>query len=142
MRAGKLLLLQARKILNESRRMHEIVHELNEHTSCRLKIGVIPTLAPYLLLYFVKPLLEQHPELEVHIEEMNTQTITESWKKEQIDVGILVTPLQVSLVALDFFPRQKLLYALQNEILQSLPESLKKSGGVACFCVDRLLFFF
>ncbi|MDX1942618.1 MAG: LysR substrate-binding domain-containing protein [Saprospiraceae bacterium] len=93
-KAGVLMLQQARKILNESRRMHEIVAELNEQISGRLNIGIIPTLAPYLLPYFVKPLLEKYADLELNIEEMNTQTITESLKNEQIDLGILVTPLQ------------------------------------------------
>jgi LysR family hydrogen peroxide-inducible transcriptional activator len=95
-KAGALLIQQARKILNEARRMQEIVRELNDQIAGRLNIGIIPTLAPYLLPYFVKNLLEQYPALELHIEEMNTQTITGQLKREQIDVGILVTPLQES----------------------------------------------
>lgn len=93
-KAGILLIQQSRKILNESRRLHEIVSELNEQTSGRLNIGIIPTLAPYLIPYFVKPLLEKYPNLEISIEEMTTQAITENLKNERIDVGILVTPLQ------------------------------------------------
>jgi LysR family hydrogen peroxide-inducible transcriptional activator len=115
-KAGELLIQQARRTLNESRRMYEIVHELNERTTGRLKIGIIPTLAPYLLPYFVKPLLEEHPELEVHIEEMNTQTITESLKNEQIDVGILVTPLQEShLLELPLFTERFYGYVAASE---------------------------
>ncbi|HMP13626.1 MAG TPA: LysR substrate-binding domain-containing protein [Saprospiraceae bacterium] len=93
-KAGALILEQARRILNESRRLHEIVAELNEQTAGRLHIGIIPTLAPYLLPYFVKPLLEKHPELTLNIEEMTTQAIVSHLKNERIDAGILVTPLR------------------------------------------------
>lgn len=93
-RAGALIIQQARKILNESRRLREIVSELNEQTTGRLNIGIIPTLAPYLLPYFVKPLLDRYPELELNIEEMTTERITQNLKDERIDLGILVTPLQ------------------------------------------------
>ena len=93
-KAGALIIQQARKILNESRRMREIVSELNEQTTGQLNIGIIPTLAPYLLPYFVKPLLDRYPELELNIEEMTTERITQNLKDERIDLGILVTPLQ------------------------------------------------
>ncbi len=128
-KAGELLIQQARKILNESRRMYEIVRELNQRTAGRLNIGIIPTLAPYLLPYFVKPLLEKYPDLELNIEEMNTQTITESLKNEQIDLGILVTPLQEKGIReMPLFTEKFYVYAADNEGIYKkkyiLPEDL------------------
>ncbi len=93
-KAGALIIQQARKIMNETQRLREIVAEVNEQTTGQLSIGIIPTLAPYLLPYFVKPLLDRHPDLELKIEEMTTERIVQSLAEEQIDMGILVTPLQ------------------------------------------------
>lgn len=115
-KAGVLIIQQARKILNESRRLHEIVAELNEQTSGRLHIGIIPTLAPYLIPYFVKPLLEKYPDLELNIEEMTTQAITENLKNERIDVGILVTPLQeTGIREIPIFTESFYAYISENE---------------------------
>ena len=59
-----------------------------------LRIGIIPTLAPYLLPMFLQPFLTKYPEIKIKVKEMTTDVIIEKLKAGKIDAGLLVTPLQ------------------------------------------------
>lgn len=90
---GKALLKQARNVLNEARKLDEIIKQHQGKISGELKVGIIPTLAPYLLPRFAGQLVRKYPELSLSVKELQTHQIIEYLKKDRIDVGILVTPL-------------------------------------------------
>lgn len=90
---GLPILEQARVILRELAKLHEITRQQRETVSGELSIGIIPTLAPYLLPLFLKPFLEKYPPVRLKIYEHTTETIVEKLKKGQLDTGLLVTPL-------------------------------------------------
>jgi LysR family hydrogen peroxide-inducible transcriptional activator len=58
-----------------------------------LKVGVIPTLAPYLLPLFIPSFTKNYPNVKLIISEMTTDIIINKLREGKIDVGILVTPL-------------------------------------------------
>lgn len=58
-----------------------------------LRIGIIPTLAPYLVPLFLPRMLKRYKELHLSIEELTTNTIVERLSRERLDVGIMATPL-------------------------------------------------
>ena len=58
-----------------------------------LKLGIIPTLAPYLVPLFIQRFLKEYPDVSLHISEFTTNSIIERLKNGLLDVGILVTPL-------------------------------------------------
>ncbi len=58
-----------------------------------LRIGIIPTIAPYLLPRFTGNFKRNHPNIHIKIEETVTERIVELLKKDLLDIGILVTPL-------------------------------------------------
>jgi LysR family hydrogen peroxide-inducible transcriptional activator len=58
-----------------------------------LKIGVIPSIAAYLLPKFLGNLARKHPGIKISVQELLTEEIVENLRTEKIDVGILVTPL-------------------------------------------------
>ena len=90
---GEKILKQARTILRESERLQNIVEsETGEYTGT-LKIGIIPTIAPYLLPMFLKSFTEKYPNLELVIDEITTGDIIKGIRKDLIDVGILALPL-------------------------------------------------
>jgi LysR family hydrogen peroxide-inducible transcriptional activator len=91
---GKQLIEQARKILSEKQRMDEMVTEQKGIVSGELKIGIIPTLAPYLLPLFVQRFNKRYPLVRLVVNELTTDTIISRLKEGKIDMGILVTPLQ------------------------------------------------
>lgn len=92
--AGTEIIEQARKILSEKNRVHEIVQHKKDMLTGELKIGIIPTLAPYLLPLFVKPFTKKYPHIKLVVHEMTTENVVIKLKESNIDVGILVTPLQ------------------------------------------------
>mgnify|MGYP005756428831 FL=1 len=91
---GKEIIAQARVILAESKKIQEIVQGQNQDLAGELKIGVIPTLAPYLIPLFITGFLEKYPNVHITVQEMLTDQITEKLKLELLDVGLLVTPLE------------------------------------------------
>lgn len=90
---GQRIILQARKIISESKRFKEIIHEEKGIVSGELKIGIIPTLAPYLLPLFLKDFIRTYPLIKLNIHEYTTDVIIQKLKAEELDAGILATPL-------------------------------------------------
>lgn len=92
---GELLVHQARVILNESQRFSDIINDDKGEVKGEVTIGVIPTLAPYLIPLFLKKFSQKFPSLTIQIEELQTEHILERFKNNTIDVGLLVTPLEM-----------------------------------------------
>ena len=90
---GQTVLAQARAILHEVAKLHEATRQQREALSGNLSIGIIPTLAPYLLPLFLKPFLEKYPAVHLKIHEHTTSALVEKLKKGQLDAGLLATPL-------------------------------------------------
>ena len=91
---GEEILAQARANLQGMRRIKEIIAEQASEVKGQLRIGIIPTLAPYLLPLFVKDFLEQYPLVQLSIEELVSEQIIQKLQQDNLDVGILVTPLK------------------------------------------------
>ena len=91
---GEKIITQARMVVLESRKIRELVEEEKEEVAGELRLGVIPTLAPYLVPRFVAAFLEKYPKVRLHIEEQVTETVLESLKHGKLDVGIIVTPAE------------------------------------------------
>jgi LysR family hydrogen peroxide-inducible transcriptional activator len=92
--AGKEIIEQARKILAEKNVIGEIIQAKQGIITGELRIGIIPTLAPYLLPLFVQGFNKKYPQVKLIVNEMMTEYIVNRLREGRIDVGILVTPLQ------------------------------------------------
>lgn len=90
---GAELIEQAKRIMAERDLMQEIIHTNKNSINGSLRIGIIPTLAPYLLPLFVHSFVSKYPEVKLHISEMTTDIILQRLKEGTIDAGVLVTPL-------------------------------------------------
>lgn len=91
--SGKEIIAQARKILAEMDVMKNIVDSRNGIHSGELKVGIIPTLAPYLLPLFVQSFANKYPRVKLIVTEMTTEQIIARLREGRLDVAILVTPL-------------------------------------------------
>ncbi len=91
--SGKEVITQARKILAEVDVLQNIVDQRHGTHSGELKIGIIPTLAPYLLPLFVQSFTRKFPGVKLTVNEMTTEVIIARLREGRIDVAILVTPL-------------------------------------------------
>lgn len=92
--AGRAIIEQARRILGEKQVISEIVQEKKGVLTGELRIGIIPTLAPYLLPLFVQNFSEKYPQIKLIVNELTTEMVVARLREGRIDVGILVTPLQ------------------------------------------------
>jgi len=92
--SGKEILVQARKILAEYDVMLNLIQEKKGILTGELKVGIIPTLAPYLLPLFVQSFTKKYPKVKLIITEMVTDMIKLRLNEGKIDAAIMVTPLQ------------------------------------------------
>lgn len=90
---GDALIAQARVVLREAGQLKELVTELHTGTAGTYRLGIIPTLAPYLLPLFLARFADEHPQARLVIDERQTTSILDALRKGQLDVGILAGPL-------------------------------------------------
>ena len=85
---------QAKNILTQRDVLRELIEYKKGTLTGELRIGIIPTLAPYLLPLFIQQFARQYAKVKLVISEITTDSIIHSLKEGTIDAGILVTPLQ------------------------------------------------
>lgn len=90
---GRKIVDQARLVLAETKKINEIISTNKNVVSGTLKLGIIPSIAPYLLPLFIGKLTKAHPHLEVKIKELITEDILEQLDNERLDIGIISTPV-------------------------------------------------
>ncbi|MEO1053207.1 MAG: LysR substrate-binding domain-containing protein [Bacteroidota bacterium] len=95
---GKRIIEQAKVVINESKRISEIISDEKNVIVGELKVGIIPTIAPYLLPLFISRFIEKYPGIKLQVEELITEQIAEKLRNETLDVGILVTPYEDDLL--------------------------------------------
>lgn len=115
---GKRIIAQARVVLQDTERMRDIVLEEKGQLSGELNIGIIPTLAPYIIPLFINSFMRQYPDVKLRISEITTESIIRKLQQYTLDVGLLATPLNnTALVEQPLFYEQFVVYASSEEKL-------------------------
>lgn len=91
---GEKLIAQAQKIMSEVRLFQHLPQQIAAEPEGELHIGIISTLAPYLLHLILPTFLTQYPKVKLVVKEFGTAQILEALSKGTLDCGILATPLQ------------------------------------------------
>lgn len=91
---GVKVLEQARIILQDARKITDIVQFQETSLSGKFRVGVIPTVAPYLVPRFLHSFLSEHPDVELVFEESLTATILDGLNNDELDAGIIATPVE------------------------------------------------
>lgn len=86
---GHIVIERAREAIMAYNNIKEGVAELKGSVAGRIRLGVIPTIAPYLLPRFVHSFGEKFPQVELEIKEMITPDIIRAIDHDEIDVAIL-----------------------------------------------------
>ncbi len=93
---GEKLIEGMQKVVSEAKSLeHIVLEESSEQIHGELTVGVIPTIAPYLLPRLFTKLQKNFPELNLKIHEMQTSRIIEALANDEIDLGILAIPLKL-----------------------------------------------
>lgn len=91
--AGDEVVRRARHILDEAADIRDIARQLNNPHAGTLRLGVFPTLGPYLLPHAVPLLGETFPELEVLLAETKSLELLEQLRTGGLDAAVLAMPI-------------------------------------------------
>jgi len=90
---GALFILKARQILRDIDHLKSLVNDDLNQMEGNFKVGVIPTLAPYLLPLFLVEFSKAFSKIKLEIMEMQSEQIINDLENNLIDIGLLATPL-------------------------------------------------
>ena len=85
---GKLVVEQAWKVISRANKIKDIIAEEEQSLSGTFRIGILPTIAPYLLPRFFTKLEKENPDIDFHILEMKTTDIMKALNRGEIDAAI------------------------------------------------------
>jgi LysR family hydrogen peroxide-inducible transcriptional activator len=90
---GSQIITQARLVLREYKKIFSIIDANKGEVRGAFRLAVIPTLAPYVIPLFAGDFVQKYPNVNLTIEEYKTEDIIELLAKDEIDAGLLVTPI-------------------------------------------------
>ncbi|MGZ2256181.1 hydrogen peroxide-inducible genes activator [Roseobacter sp. A03A-229] len=90
---GEEFLLRARKVLTDVEEMSELARLSDGPLQGTLRIGVIPTVAPYLLPAIIQELSKRLPDLELMPRESITRSLVEDLLQSRLDVVVAALPV-------------------------------------------------
>ena len=111
---------EAWKVLSRAKKLRQTVEEEKQTLTGTFEVGVLPTIAPYLIPHFFPQLMNEHPEMDVRITEMKTEDMCRAVRRGDIDAGILARV--GGLEGMDYTPlyhEQFLAYVAENDPLFS-----------------------
>lgn len=92
---GKQIIAQARIVLSEFKKIGALSTQDQKEPNGDFSLAVIPTLSSYLLPLFLERFSHAYPRVNLHIQELHTNSIVKALEEDQIDAGLLATPLRV-----------------------------------------------
>ena len=90
---GREIAQRARGVLNEVEQIRGIAHRTRDPESGTVRLGIFPTLGPYLLPHVIPQLRERFPRLELLLVEEKTEVLLRQLREGRIDAAILALPL-------------------------------------------------
>lgn len=98
---GTSIIAQARIVLRDAGMIRQLIAEQKDIMTGEIRIGIIPTIAPYLLPPLFKNIREKYPQVKLVAREIITEEIVLELKNNRLDCGIVVTPLKDSSIKED-----------------------------------------
>jgi LysR family hydrogen peroxide-inducible transcriptional activator len=113
---GKQVLQQARSIMLQVNDLQQLATGQQSPLSFPMSIGVIPTIAPYLLPKILPELNQQHPDFKLNVVEEQSHVLVEMVRSGEIDSAILALPYPCEgLLTLEFWQEDFYWIALNGE---------------------------
>ena len=91
--AGEQILKHARQALAQVTLMHEVAKHIRDPEAASVRLGIFPTLAPYLLPHVVPNIRKRFPHLELLLVEEKTEALIQQLRSGMIDAAILAEPV-------------------------------------------------
>jgi len=93
---GEALLPHARRAVEEADALLQQARAHRDPLIGPLRVGAIPTLAPYLVPLILEPLRKRYPELKLVLSEEITTVLIERLLRHELDTALIATPVEDS----------------------------------------------
>ena len=93
---GEKIIRQAQTTLNEALRIKEIVADETDSMSGHLRLGVLPTIAPYIVPGFILHFSRSYPDVTLSIDEKESKTLLQDLRYGNLDMALTTTPDDMS----------------------------------------------
>ena len=131
---GFQIIEQAKEVINQSRKLPDLVKEYQQVEKGDISIGVIPTISPYLVPFFINNFSEDNKGVSISVQEEITEEIIHKLKNGQLDAGIIATPIETTgIVSLPLYYEKFYAY-----VSRSNPEYHKKNLNITDLNVDDI----
>ena len=90
---GEEIVQRVREILRSVDELGDFARASRDRLAGRLRIGMIPTIAPYLLPKVIENLARMHPELDIHVRETLTPKLIKEVVEGRLDTAIVALPV-------------------------------------------------
>ena len=91
---GEEIISQARVVLYNASQIEELISSCKGRSVGNLRLGIAPTIAPYILPKLLKILSQRYPEVHLTVEESRARNILDKIKTAELDVALLATPVE------------------------------------------------
>lgn len=112
---GEDIAVRARSVLRDVDEIRMMCKRSRDPAAGTVRIGIFPTLAPYLLPHVIPKLRDSYPQLKVQLLEEKTADVMRMLRQGQIDLGLLALPVQDD--SLEVFP------LFEEPFLLAMPDS-------------------
>lgn len=121
-RFGEELAQRVRDILRSVDELGDFARASRDRLAGQLRIGMIPTIAPYLMPKVVGDLTRAHPELDIHVRETVTLNLIRELAEGRLDTAIVALPVsETSLTEVALFSENFLLVRPAEDKLSPVP---------------------
>jgi LysR family hydrogen peroxide-inducible transcriptional activator len=137
-RDGELFLIRAQELVSSARQLENFAYELKEDFKGTLVVGIIPTLAPFLVPLFSQNFIAKYPDLRLIIKEQMTEQVIRNLRAGEIDAGIISTPLQLyGINSIPLLYERFYLYASSRENIHSAEISIEEINQSNLWLLDE-----
>ncbi len=112
---GEAVAAKARIILREADEIKAIANRAKDPESGTVRIGIFPTLGPYLLPHIVPNIVTRFPKLELILVEEKTEVLLKKLHEGELDAAILALPVHDDTLHAEFLFEETFVLALNNQ---------------------------
>ncbi len=137
--AGEEVVLRSRDILAASQDLMEIAQQNENDMEGKLRLGCIPTIAPFLLSELVQCVNLQFPYLNLLLREDTTANLLAALKNGELDLAILAMPVDIQgmeceIVGRDYF---KMVFSKEQAVKLNTPLTYSDLPNASVFLLER-----
>jgi LysR family hydrogen peroxide-inducible transcriptional activator len=122
---GREIAQRARGVLNEVDQIKAIARRTIDPESGTVRLGIFPTLGPYLLPHVVPKIRQRFPRLELLLVEEKTEVVLRMLREGRLDAGVLALPIHDDQLHAEFLFEEPFLLAVPEQHELSKRKALK-----------------